>query len=70
MIAGMIAAWRELSGRCSVEPGALETAFIDAKIQPGLDDRIYLVRPDGYLACSTRAVEDVSSYLGRIAVAH
>ena len=50
-------------------PAAL-TAFIDAKIQPGLDDRIYLVRPDGYLACSTRAVEDVSSYLGRIAAAH
>jgi 2-polyprenyl-6-methoxyphenol hydroxylase-like FAD-dependent oxidoreductase len=46
------------------------TFFIDAKIQPGLDDRIYLVRPDGYLACSTRVVADVSSYLGRIAAAH
>jgi 2-polyprenyl-6-methoxyphenol hydroxylase-like FAD-dependent oxidoreductase len=40
--------------------------LIEPKVEPDLGDRIYLVRPDGYLACSTRVVEDVAAYLGRL----
>jgi 2-polyprenyl-6-methoxyphenol hydroxylase-like FAD-dependent oxidoreductase len=37
--------------------------LIDLRIDPNLGDRIYLVRPDGYLACSTRDPRDLQTYL-------
>jgi hypothetical protein len=62
--------------RFSLFSGSADTAkglpaglasLVEAKIQPDLEGRIYLVRPDGYLACSTRDLEEVATYLGRIA---
>jgi 2-polyprenyl-6-methoxyphenol hydroxylase-like FAD-dependent oxidoreductase len=37
--------------------------LIDVRVQAGLGDRIYLVRPDGYLACATRNIDEVLAYL-------
>ncbi|MDB5721610.1 MAG: monooxygenase [Alphaproteobacteria bacterium] len=41
--------------------------LVESRIGPDLGDRLYLVRPDGYLACSTRCIDDVSAYLNQIA---
>jgi 2-polyprenyl-6-methoxyphenol hydroxylase-like FAD-dependent oxidoreductase len=37
--------------------------LISIRIDPKLGDHLYLVRPDGYLACSTRAPADLETYL-------
>ncbi|GAB5100532.1 FAD-dependent monooxygenase [Caballeronia sp. HLA56] len=43
--------------------------LLEVNIRPPLQDNlISLVRPDGYLACSASATEDISAYLGRLSV--
>jgi 2-polyprenyl-6-methoxyphenol hydroxylase-like FAD-dependent oxidoreductase len=41
--------------------------LVNLRIDTNLGDRVYLVRPDGYLACSSRAPQDVATYLSMLA---
>ncbi|MDR5758959.1 FAD-dependent monooxygenase [Caballeronia sp. LZ035] len=41
--------------------------LLDANIQPPLHpDTLSLVRPDGYLACSSQGIAEIEAYLGRV----
>ena len=54
----------------SAAPSALSeplTHWVDMRTDPGLDDGRYLVRPDGYLACSAQTIEDIEAYPNSLA---
>jgi hypothetical protein len=40
--------------------------LVNIRIDSNLGDNIYLVRPDGYLACSTRVSRDLEAYLSKL----
>jgi hypothetical protein len=40
--------------------------LVTLRIDPNLGDHHYLVRPDGYLACSTREPRDLEAYLAKL----